>query len=115
MSLCDPKHSATQYALLASLVATASSLGGAVTGYLVAKMGYASFFVLHTLCILCASTYIAVIAIFIISGGATTFPMTSLPKRAGRDIRTLFGSPAALAVAALLAVGAVTVSAAFPK
>lgn len=44
MSLCNPKHSATQYALLASLVATASSLGGAVTGFLVAKMGYASFF-----------------------------------------------------------------------
>ncbi|MFN8178527.1 MAG: MFS transporter [bacterium] len=44
MSLCDPKHSATQYALLASLVATAGALGGAVTGFLVAKMGYASFF-----------------------------------------------------------------------
>lgn len=44
MSLCDPKYSATQYALLASLVAVASSVGGAVTGYLVAKMGYAAFF-----------------------------------------------------------------------
>ena len=88
-----------------------STIGLAFVLYL----GYASFFVLHTVCILCASTYIAVIAIFIISGGATTFPMTSLPKRAGRDIRTLFSSPAALAVAALLAVGAVTVSAAFPK
>jgi PAT family beta-lactamase induction signal transducer AmpG len=44
MSLCDPKHSATQYALLASLVAGAASLGGAVTGFLVAKVGYASFF-----------------------------------------------------------------------
>ncbi len=44
MSLCDPKHSATQYALLASLVAVAGALGGAVTGFLVAKMGYAAFF-----------------------------------------------------------------------
>lgn len=44
MSLCDPKHSATQYALLASLVALAASLGGAVTGFLVDRMGYASFF-----------------------------------------------------------------------
>lgn len=44
MSLCDPGHSATQYALLASLMALANSLGGAVTGYLVANMGYAAFF-----------------------------------------------------------------------
>ncbi len=44
MSLCDPAHSATQYALLASLVALAASLGGAVTGYLVERMGYAQFF-----------------------------------------------------------------------
>lgn len=44
MSLCDPGHSATQYALLASLMALANSLGGAVTGYLVANVGYAAFF-----------------------------------------------------------------------
>lgn len=44
MSLCDPGHSATQYALLASLMALANSLGGAVTGFLVAKAGYAAFF-----------------------------------------------------------------------
>jgi len=44
MSLCDPKHSATQYAILASLVALAASLGGAVTGFLVDKVGYAAFF-----------------------------------------------------------------------
>jgi uncharacterized membrane protein/protein-disulfide isomerase len=88
-----------------------STIGLAFVLYL----GYASFFILHSVCILCVSTYIAVIAIFIISGGATSFPMTTLPKRAGRDFRTLFRSPAALAVAALLAVGAVTVKAAFPK
>ena len=44
MSLCDPAHSATQYALLASLVALAGTLGGAVTGFLVDKMGYVQFF-----------------------------------------------------------------------
>jgi uncharacterized membrane protein/protein-disulfide isomerase len=88
-----------------------STIGLAFALYL----GYASFFILHTVCILCVTTYLSVIAIFIISGGATSFPMTSLPKRAGRDVRTLLTSPAALAVAALLAVGAVTVKAAFPK
>jgi PAT family beta-lactamase induction signal transducer AmpG len=44
MSLCDPRHSATQYALLASLVALAGALGGALTGFLVQKTGYAAFF-----------------------------------------------------------------------
>ena len=42
-------------------------------------LGWASYFVLKMFCILCAITYVAVIAIFIISGGATTFPMTTLP------------------------------------
>src|SRR4051794_7285026 len=52
-------------------------------------LGWSSYFVLKVFCILCAITYVAVIAIFIISGGATTFPMTTLPGRASRDIRTL--------------------------
>jgi uncharacterized membrane protein len=78
-------------------------------------LGYASFFVLHTVCILCVTTYVSVIAIFLISGAATSFPMTTLPKRAGRDVKTLASSPAALAIAALLAVGGATVIAAFPK
>jgi uncharacterized membrane protein/protein-disulfide isomerase len=88
-----------------------STIGLAFVLYL----GYASFFILHSVCILCLTTYVAVIAIFIISGGATSFPMTTLPKRAGRDVRTLVSSPAALVIAALLVVGAVTVIAAFPK
>ena len=78
-------------------------------------LGYASFFILHTVCILCLTTYVAIIAIFIISGGATSVPMTSLPARAGRDLKTLVGSPAALAVAALLAIGAISFKVAFPK
>jgi uncharacterized membrane protein len=78
-------------------------------------LGYASFFVLHAVCILCVTTYVAVIAIFLISGGATSFPMKTLPARAGRDVRALASSPAALALAALFVVGAVTAIAAFPK
>jgi uncharacterized membrane protein/protein-disulfide isomerase len=78
-------------------------------------LGYASFFVLRTVCILCVTTYVAVIAIFLISGAATPFPMTTLPKRAGRDVKTLVSSPAALAIAALLVIGGATVIAAFPK
>jgi uncharacterized membrane protein len=88
-----------------------STIGLAFALYL----GYASFFVLHAVCILCVTTYVAIIAIFIISGGATSVPMTSLPGRAGRDLKTLVSSPAALTVAALLAVGAISFKMAFPK
>ena len=88
-----------------------STVGLAFTLYL----GYASFFILHAVCILCLTTYVAVIAIFIISGGATSVPMTSLPGRAGRDLKTLVSSPAALMVAALLAVGAISFKMVFPK
>ncbi len=41
--------------------------------------------------------------------------MTTLPTRAGRDVRTVAASPVALGIAALFVVGAVTVIAAFPK
>jgi uncharacterized membrane protein/protein-disulfide isomerase len=68
-------------------------------------LGWSSYFVLKVFCILCAITYVSVIAIFIISGGATTFPMTTLPGRASRDIRTLVSTPSAL-LALLLLLGA---------
>ena len=88
-----------------------STVGLAVVLYL----GYASYFVLHAVCILCAITYVAVIGLFIISGRSTSFPMTTLPTRAPRDVRTLVSSPAALALAALLVVGGVSAIAAFPR
>jgi uncharacterized membrane protein/protein-disulfide isomerase len=78
-------------------------------------LGWASYVVLKTFCILCAITYVSVIAIFIISSGATTFPMTALPGRARRDIRTLLLSPLALAVALLLAGAATMFTMSFPK
>jgi uncharacterized membrane protein/protein-disulfide isomerase len=78
-------------------------------------LGWSSYFVLKVFCILCAITYASVIAIFIISGGATTFPMTTLPGRASRDIRTLVSTPSALIVLlVLLGVSAGAVSL-FPR
>ena len=88
-----------------------STIGLAFVLYL----GYAAYFVLGAFCILCAVTYVAVIALFIISGGATSFPMTSLPRRASRDVKTLFSTPAALGIALLLVAGAATAIAAFPR
>ena len=88
-----------------------STIGLAFALYL----GWSSYVVLKVFCILCAITYVSVIAIFIISGGATTFPMTTLPGRASRDIRTLISTPSALLVLfVLLGVSAGAVSL-FPR
>jgi uncharacterized membrane protein/protein-disulfide isomerase len=88
-----------------------STIGLAVVLYL----GWASYAVLKTFCILCAITYVSVIAIFIISGGATPFPMTTLPGRARRDVRILASSPLALGLAALFVVATGVMISAFPK
>src|SRR4026207_853963 len=77
-----------------------STIGLAIVLYL----AWASFFQLHTVCLFCATTYIAVIAIFILSGGALTVPVASLPRRVGADVRSLGSTPGALAV--MLVVGA---------
>jgi uncharacterized membrane protein/protein-disulfide isomerase len=88
-----------------------STIGLAFVLYL----GWASYFQLKTFCVLCALTYVAAIAVFIISGGATTLPMTALPRRAPRDLRTLVSSPIALVLALLFLVGAGSVIAYFPR
>jgi uncharacterized membrane protein len=85
----------------------ASTIGLAVVLYL----GYASYFILKTLCVLCLATYVAVAGLFISSGTATRTPMTNFPTRAMRDLRLLFKTPAALAaVVAFLAVAITAVA-----
>jgi uncharacterized membrane protein/protein-disulfide isomerase len=76
---------------------------------------YTSFFILKTVCILCLITYAAVIGLFLGSGAATSIPMTTLPRRVGRDLRVLVGSPLALTLAILFCAGAVTTLAFFPR
>ncbi|HXG57320.1 MAG TPA: vitamin K epoxide reductase family protein [Vicinamibacterales bacterium] len=88
-----------------------STIGLAFALYL----GWASYVVLKVFCILCAITYVSVIAIFIISGGATTFPMMTLPRRASRDIGLLVSTPSALLVLLLLLGGSVGAVALFPR
>ena len=77
-------------------------------------LGWASYVQLKTFCMLCAVTYVSVIGIFIVSGGATTFPMTTLPRRVPRDLRALVSSPIALVLALLFVGGAGTAIASFP-
>jgi uncharacterized membrane protein/protein-disulfide isomerase len=77
-------------------------------------LGWASYVQLKTLCMLCTLTYVSVAGIFIVSGGATSFPMTTLPRRIPRDVRAFISSPVALVLALLFVAGAGTVIASFP-
>jgi|tagenome__1003787_1003787.scaffolds.fasta_scaffold20927522_2 uncharacterized membrane protein/protein-disulfide isomerase len=87
-----------------------STLALAVVLYL----AYASFFVLKEVCPLCVTTYVAVIGIFVISGGASSVPMSSLPGRALRDMRVLVATPLALVIALIFVAGAAWGTTAFP-
>ena len=78
-------------------------------------LGYASFFILKTLCPLCLMTYAAVIGLYVISGAAMTFPMTTLPRRAASDIRAWIASPIAIALTVLFFAGAGSAIAFFPR
>jgi len=88
-----------------------STIGLAIVLYL----AWASFFQLHTVCLFCATTYITVIAIFILSGGALTIPVAALPRRVGADVRSLGSSPGALAAVLLLVAGIGAAIAWFPR
>ena len=77
-------------------------------------LAYASFFVLKEVCPLCVATYVAVIGIFIISGGASSVPMSSLPKRMLTDMRVLVATPMALVIALLFVGGTAWGVSAFP-
>jgi len=77
-------------------------------------LGYASFVLLKLVCVLCLITYAAVITLFLVSGAAGSVPMTSLPRRATHDLKALFSSPLALALAVLFIGGAVSTLAFFP-
>src|SRR5262245_21278321 len=69
-----------------------STLALAATLYLL----YVSVFILRAYCPLCLTMDAAVIGLFLISGAATSIPMTTLPRRMTRDLRVLFGNPLAI-------------------
>ena len=79
-----------------------STAGLAVVLYL----GYVSIAVLKVYCPLCLTADAAVIGLFIISGAATTFPMTTLPRRLLHDLKASIVNPGAVAVMALFIAGA---------
>jgi uncharacterized membrane protein len=78
-------------------------------------LAYGAFFVLGVYCILCLLTYVAVVGIFLVSGAATRFPMTTLPARALGDLRAAVTNPVAATVLVLFVAGAASAIAFFPK
>lgn len=96
---------------VAAYVFALSTVGLAVILYL----AYASFFILDALCVLCIASYIAVIGLFLVSGSASTVPMSRLPSRLGRDLSALAASPLAIALVLVFVAGAGTLVAIFPR
>jgi uncharacterized membrane protein/protein-disulfide isomerase len=94
----------------AYLFATAT-VGLAVILY----MAYAAFFVLKAVCVMCLTTYAAVIGLFIVSGLSSSMPpMTTLPRRFFADLRAMLARPALLSVVIFFVVGAASAVAFFP-
>src|SRR5215470_2928250 len=76
---------------------------------------YVSIVVLKVYCVLCLTADTAVVGLFVVSGAATSFPMTTLHRRAFRDVRTAIASPLAIVVAVLFFGGAASALALFPR
>src|ERR1041385_6129659 len=77
-------------------------------------LGYASFFVIGKACPLCMTMYVAVIGIFLVSGG-TSMALSKLPSRLTSDLRAVAASRTAAVVALLFIAGSVSLVAFFPR
>ena len=108
IALCQRSAAARQN--LPNYVFGVATLGLAAVLYL----AYASLFVLKTICLLCAGTYAAIIALFLLAGAAAKDPMSTLPGRASRDLRRLMQTPAALMTAVAFVIAAVASVMLFP-
>jgi uncharacterized membrane protein/protein-disulfide isomerase len=110
---------------LAGIKAPKSDVAAAVPGYIfvlatiglaaVLYFGYASFFVLNRMCLLCVTVYVAVIGIFLLSGASGPVPLADLPGRVGRDMSSLFRSTTAATLAIAWVAGSVALVAFFPR
>ena len=109
IALCAPSASASQH--LPGYVFAASTIGLAVVLYL----AYASYVILHVVCLLCAGTYVAVIGLFLLSGSAPNISMTSLPMHMLGDLRLLVRNPRGLAAAVVFTAAAATAIVVFPE
>ncbi len=108
IAMCSRSASASEN--LPGYVFAASTIGLASVLYL----AYASYVILHVVCLLCTGTYVAVIGMFLISGAATRYPMMSLPMRMSKDLGLLFRNPKALVASVAFIAAAVVAIVLFP-
>jgi uncharacterized membrane protein len=109
IAVCSQSRQASEN--LPAYLFAASTIGLAVILYL----AYASYFILHVVCLLCAGTYVAVIGLFLLSGAATKFSMMSLPMRMLRDVQVLVRTPRALTAMVVFVAAAIAAIVVFPE
>jgi uncharacterized membrane protein/protein-disulfide isomerase len=97
-------------ARVAGYIFILSTVGLAAVLYL----GYASFFLLRQMCPLCLTMYVAVIGLFIVSGGAAS-DLSGLPGRLADDVRATVGSPIAATLSVVWVIAAIGLVAMFPR
>ena len=78
-------------------------------------LAYASWAVLHVVCLLCVAIDLATLGVCILGGLMTRFPFASLPSRVVRDLKTFVARPAAIAIAALFVAAALALVGWFPR
>ena len=78
-------------------------------------LGYASFFVLKTGCLLCIGTYVSVIGIFLLSSSASSLGAGQLVRRLPSDLRQLFAAPTTFLVALIYLAATASAVAFFPR
>ena len=88
-----------------------ATVGLAVVLYL----GYSSWFVLKTACLLCLGTYACVVGIFIVSGVTSSMSVSQLPGRFVRDLGSALKQPLIVVLGLALVGGTVYAAARFPK
>ena len=120
----EPGRKSSVAASAATTKVDAADRTGRVAGYIfilstvglaaVLYLGYASFFVLRQMCPLCLTMYVAVIGLFIVSGGAAS-ALSGLPGLLSEDIRAAVGSPMAATLSVVWIIAAVGLVAMFPR
>ena len=111
-------------ALLIALFATPASGQSPAAGYLLALsivglatilyLGYVSFAVLATGCLLCMGTYVSVIGIFAASVISRPVSLGNLPSRLSTDLRAAIAQPAVLVAAVIYLTTSLGAVALFP-
>jgi uncharacterized membrane protein/protein-disulfide isomerase len=105
-----PRANPDAYAAGAGYIFVLATIGLSAVLYL----GYASFFIIGKMCPLCMTMYVAVIGIFLVSGGIA-MPLAALPARLGRDLRSVAKTPASAAIALVFLAASVALVVSFPR